>query len=63
MHHLQRVYHIFKCILEVVFCEDVQHHLSCVKMAAFQFCLQSEKQKSKVGGGTIVTLLCSKILW
>jgi hypothetical protein len=33
-----------------VFCEDVQHglqfcldHLSCVKMAAFQFCLKSGK--------------------
>jgi hypothetical protein len=44
-----------KCILEVVFCEGVQHHLQfyrnhldCVKMAALQFQLQSGKQK-KVG--------------
>jgi hypothetical protein len=46
---------LFKCILEVVFCEGVQHrlrlcldHLNCVKMAAFQFHLQSGKQR-KVG--------------
>jgi hypothetical protein len=46
---------IFKSILEVEFCEGVQHHLrlcldhlSCVKMAAFQFYRQSEKQR-KVG--------------
>jgi hypothetical protein len=46
-----------KCILEVVFCEGVQHrlqlclhYLSCVKMMAFQFYLLSRKQKSKVGG-------------
>jgi hypothetical protein len=39
-----------KCILEVVFCESVQHrlrfclnHLNCVKMAAFPFYLQSGK--------------------
>jgi hypothetical protein len=45
----------FKCILDVVFCEGVQHHLrfcldhlNCVKMADFQFYLQSGKQK-KVG--------------
>jgi hypothetical protein len=52
----------FKCILEVVFCEGIQHflrfcpcHFSCVRMAAFQFCLQSEKQKSMVGeGGTLL---------
>jgi hypothetical protein len=43
---------ISKCILEVVFCEAVQHclrfcldRLSCVKMAAFQFYLQSGKQR------------------
>jgi hypothetical protein len=43
------------CILEVVFCEDVQHrlilcfdHLSCVKMAVFQFYFHSGKQ-IKVG--------------
>jgi hypothetical protein len=51
-------YAIFICILEVVFCEGVQHcllffldHLNCVKMAAFQFYLQSRKQKSWVSGG------------
>jgi hypothetical protein len=45
----------FKRILEVVFSEDVQHrlrfcldNLNCVKMAAFQFHFQSEKQ-TKVG--------------
>jgi hypothetical protein len=43
---------IFKCILEAMFCEGVQHllrfyldHLNCVKMAAFQFCIQSGKQR------------------
>jgi hypothetical protein len=42
----------FKCILEVVFCVGVQHHLQfCfnhinrVKMADFQFYLPSGKQK------------------
>jgi hypothetical protein len=47
----QHFYH-FKYILEVVFCEGVQHHLrfcldplNCVKMAAFQFYLQSGKQR------------------
>jgi hypothetical protein len=45
----------FKCILEVVFFDGVQRrlrfcldHLNCVKMAAFQFYLQSWKQR-KVG--------------
>jgi hypothetical protein len=40
-----------------VFCEGDQHclrfclhHLSCVKMAAFQLYLQSGKQKRRVGG-------------
>jgi hypothetical protein len=48
---------IFKCILEVVFCEGVQQslrfcldHLSSVKMAASELC-QSVKQKRKVSGG------------
>jgi hypothetical protein len=43
---------IFKCILEVMFCEGVRHllrffldHLSCVNMAAFQFYLQSGRQR------------------
>jgi hypothetical protein len=53
----------FKCILEVVFCEGVQHHLrfyldhlSCVKMAAFQFYHQSGKQRKVrwVGGDSCV---------
>jgi hypothetical protein len=49
----------FKCILEVVFCECVQHnmrfcldHLNCVKMAAFQILSSIEEaEKSRVGGG------------
>jgi hypothetical protein len=47
----------FKCNLEVVVYESVQRclrfylsHLNCVKMGAFQFYLQSGKQKSRVGG-------------
>jgi hypothetical protein len=43
---------VFKCILKVVFCEGVQYrlrfrldHLSCFKMAAFQFYPQSGKQR------------------
>jgi hypothetical protein len=43
-----------KCILDVVFREGIRHrlrfcldHLNCVKMAAFQFCLQSEKQREE----------------
>jgi hypothetical protein len=42
----------FKCILEVVFCGSVQHrppfclnHVSCVKMAVFQFYLQWRNRK------------------
>jgi hypothetical protein len=53
----QRFRH-FKCILEVVYCEAVQHRLcfcldrlSCVKMAAFQLHLQSGKHKSRMGEG------------
>jgi hypothetical protein len=39
----------FKCILEVVFCEgDSASITSIVKMAAFQFHLQSEKQRKVV---------------
>jgi hypothetical protein len=41
-----------KFVLEVVFCEGVQHplrfrldHLCCVKMPAFQFSFQSGKQR------------------
>jgi hypothetical protein len=55
MYHSQHFCHFLKFILEVVFCEAVQHrlrfyldHLSCVKTAAFQFYLQSGKQR-KVG--------------
>jgi hypothetical protein len=50
MHHSQRFYQFLN--LEVVFWDDVQHclrfcldHLSCVKMAAFQFYLHSGKQR------------------
>jgi hypothetical protein len=46
---------IFKCILEVEFCEAVQHrprfcldHLNYVKMMASQFYLQSENQRKAV---------------
>jgi hypothetical protein len=42
----------FKCILEAVFCEEVQHrplfclhHLNCAKMAPLQFYFQSGKQR------------------
>jgi hypothetical protein len=52
--------------MEVVFCERVQHrlrfcldHLICVKMAVFQFYLQSGKHR-KVGWGTTVLLFWSK---
>jgi hypothetical protein len=48
----------FKYIVEVVFWEGDQHrlpfclsHLNSVKMLAFEFYLQSGKQKSMVGGG------------
>jgi hypothetical protein len=59
-----------KCILEVVFCEGVQHHLwscldhrNCVKRAVFQFDLQLGKQKSMVGGVWLSSCFWSKILW
>jgi hypothetical protein len=49
---IQALLPFFKHILEVVLCEGVRHrlrfclnHLSCVKMAAFQFYLQSGKQR------------------
>jgi hypothetical protein len=49
----------FKCIVKVVFCEGSQHrlrfcldHFICVKMATFQFYLQSGKQR-KVAGGQV----------
>jgi hypothetical protein len=45
-------HHLGNSLLKVLFCEGVQDHLrlcldhlSCVKMAAFQFCLQSGKQR------------------
>jgi hypothetical protein len=48
----------FKCTLGFVFFEDVQHryrfrldHHNCIKMVAFQFYRQSEKQKKKKYGG------------
>jgi hypothetical protein len=41
-----------------MFCEGVQHflwfcldHLSCVRMAAFQFYVQLREEKNRVGGG------------
>jgi hypothetical protein len=56
-----------KCILEVVFCEGVQHrlrfclhHLNCVTMAVFQFYLQSEKQRKVGWVGTTAMLLSVK---
>jgi hypothetical protein len=54
-----------------VFCEGVYHrlrfcldHLSCVKMAVFQFHLQSGKQR-KIGwvGTTVMLFLVKKIPW
>jgi hypothetical protein len=48
---------ILKCILEVVFCEAVQHrpnsllcHLNLCQNGCFQLYLQSGKQKSNVSG-------------
>jgi hypothetical protein len=55
-----------KCILEVLFCESVQHrlrfcldHFSYVKIAAFQFCLPSEKNEyvRRVGDVSHVVLV------
>jgi hypothetical protein len=55
----------FKCILEVIFCEGVQHyqqfcldHLNCVKMVAFQLYLQLGKKGNVwwVGDGSHVVL-------
>jgi hypothetical protein len=53
-----------------VFCEGVQHrlpfcldYLSYVKMVAFQFQLQSEKQKSMVSRGRQLYCFWSKIPW
>jgi hypothetical protein len=43
----------FKCILEVMLCEGVQHfldHLNCVRVEACQFYLQSGTQKKKSQG-------------
>jgi hypothetical protein len=58
----------FKCIQKVVFCEGVHHrlrfchdHLSCVKMVAFQFYLQSGRQKSRLRGQSYC--FWSKIPW
>jgi hypothetical protein len=48
----QHFCHFLKCILEVMFCEGILHrlrfgldHLICVKMASFQFHIQSGKQR------------------
>jgi hypothetical protein len=60
-----------KCILEVMFCEGVQHrlrfcldHLNCVKMGVFQFYLQSEKQKKVrwVGDDSYVVLVKNSLV-
>jgi hypothetical protein len=58
---------IFKCVLEVVFCEDIQHrlrfcldHLSCVKVATFQFYLKSGKQRKAEWVGAMVMLFLVK---
>jgi hypothetical protein len=55
---------IFKCILEVVFCEGVHHrlrffldYLNYVKMAALKFYLRSGKQR-KVAGCQVTWLGC-----
>jgi hypothetical protein len=60
----QRFCH-FKCFLEVVFCEGVQHSLrfcleplSCAKMAAFQFYQQmGEHGKAGFGGITVMVFI------
>jgi hypothetical protein len=50
-----------------MFCESVQHrlrfcpcHLNCIKMAAFQFCLQLGNREKKVWWGTTVMLFLVK---
>jgi hypothetical protein len=56
---LSALLQFFKCILEIVFCESVQHHLrlclnhlSYIQMAAFQLYLTiRETEKSRVGKG------------
>jgi hypothetical protein len=55
----------FKCTLKAMFCEGVQYclgHLNCVKLAAFQFYLQSGKQR-KVGwvGDDSHVIFCQKV--
>jgi hypothetical protein len=49
--------------------EDVQHrlkicldHLICVKMVAFQFYLESEKQRSRADGDTVMLFLVKNAL-
>jgi hypothetical protein len=61
---------IFKCILEVVFCESVQNrlpfyldHLNSVKMAVFQYYLQSGKQIKGEWVGATAMLFLIKIPW
>jgi hypothetical protein len=62
---------IFKCILQVVFCEGVQHrlrfcldHLNCVKMAAFGSIFNWGNRDKYGWWGTKVMLFWSKtILW
>jgi hypothetical protein len=60
---------MFKYILEVVFCEGVQHHpqfcldhLSCVKTAAFQLYLHLGQQRKvrQVEGDSYVVFLSKR---
>jgi hypothetical protein len=60
----------FKFNLEIMFCEDVQSrlrfcldHYNCVKMAAFQFYLQSGKLKVWPVGDDSHVVFVKKILW
>jgi hypothetical protein len=59
---------LLKCILEVVFCDGVQDRLRfcldniiCVKMAAFQFYFQSEKQRKLEWVGDDIRVVLVKI--
>jgi hypothetical protein len=66
-------FHLFKCILQVVLCEGVQHrirfcldHLNCVKIKGFQSGKQKSRkrtsQASRVGGGRQSCFFWQKIL-
>jgi hypothetical protein len=70
MHRFPAPLPFFKCILEVVFCEGVQHrlrfclnHLNYLKMAAFQFLSSiKETEKSRVGGVDSHVVFLQKLL-